>query len=103
MLRKEVKRRENVFHGSCELRPRIAVVSFGGKGSVLPGSLIGIILVTTIVNGMTMMNASPYAFKIVRGRDHFPRGHGGQHKLQRRAPLSRVDISSITRCGRRWE
>jgi hypothetical protein len=55
MLRKEVKRRENVFHGSCELRPRIAVVSFGGKGSVLPGSLIGIILVTTIVNGMTMI------------------------------------------------
>jgi ribose/xylose/arabinose/galactoside ABC-type transport system permease subunit len=40
---------------------------FGGKGSVLPGALIGIILVTTIVNGMTMMNASPYAYKIVRG------------------------------------
>ncbi len=40
---------------------------FGGKGSVFPGALIGIILVTTIVNGMTMMNASPYAYKIVRG------------------------------------
>jgi len=40
---------------------------FGGKGSVLPGALIGIILVTTIVNGMTMMNASPYAYKIIRG------------------------------------
>jgi ribose/xylose/arabinose/galactoside ABC-type transport system permease subunit len=40
---------------------------FGGKGSIFPGALIGIILVTTIVNGMTMMNASPYAYKIVRG------------------------------------
>jgi ribose/xylose/arabinose/galactoside ABC-type transport system permease subunit len=40
---------------------------FGGKASVLPGALIGIVLVTTIVNGMTMMNASPYAYKIVRG------------------------------------
>jgi ribose/xylose/arabinose/galactoside ABC-type transport system permease subunit len=39
---------------------------FGGKGSVFPGALIGIILVTTIVNGMTMMNASPYAYKILR-------------------------------------
>ena len=40
---------------------------FGGKGSVFPGALIGIILVGTIVNGMTMMNASPYAYTIVRG------------------------------------
>jgi ribose/xylose/arabinose/galactoside ABC-type transport system permease subunit len=40
---------------------------FGGKGSVIPGAIIGIILVTTIVNGMTMVSASPYAYKIVRG------------------------------------
>jgi ribose transport system permease protein len=40
---------------------------FGGRGSVFPGALIGIILVGTIVNGMTMMNASPYAYTIVRG------------------------------------
>ena len=40
---------------------------FGGKGSVFPGALIGIVLVGTIVNGMTMMNASPYAYTIVRG------------------------------------
>jgi ribose/xylose/arabinose/galactoside ABC-type transport system permease subunit len=40
---------------------------FGGKGSVFPGALIGVLLVTTIVNGMTMMNVSPYAYKIVRG------------------------------------
>ena len=40
---------------------------FGGKGTVFPGAIVGIILVTTIVNGMTMMNASPYAYRIVRG------------------------------------
>jgi len=40
---------------------------FGGKGTVFPGALIGIILVGTIVNGMTMLNASPYAYTIVRG------------------------------------
>lgn len=40
---------------------------FGGKGSIFPGAIIGIILVTTIVNGMTMMSASPYAYRIVRG------------------------------------
>ena len=39
----------------------------GGKGVSSPAHCIGIILVTTIVNGMTMMNASPYAYKIVRG------------------------------------
>ncbi len=40
---------------------------FGGKGSVFPGALVGVILVAMIMNGMTMINASPYAYKIVRG------------------------------------
>jgi len=40
---------------------------FGGKGSVFPGALIGILLVTTIFNGMSIMNASPYSYTIVRG------------------------------------
>jgi ribose transport system permease protein len=40
---------------------------FGGKGSVLPGAVIGILLVTTIFNGMSIMNASPYSYTIVRG------------------------------------
>lgn len=40
---------------------------FGGKGNIFPGALIGIILVTTIVNGLTMMNADPYIYTIVRG------------------------------------
>ena len=40
---------------------------FGGKGSILPGAVIGIILVTTIMNGLAMMNASPFIYTIVKG------------------------------------
>jgi len=40
---------------------------FGGKGSILPGAVIGIILITTIMNGLAMMNASPFIYTIVRG------------------------------------
>lgn len=40
---------------------------FGGKGSILPGAIIGIILITTIMNGLAMVNASPFIYTIVRG------------------------------------
>ncbi|MCL2684450.1 MAG: ABC transporter permease, partial [Synergistaceae bacterium] len=40
---------------------------FGGKGNVFPGAIIGILLIYTIMNGMAMMNASPYAYTIFRG------------------------------------
>lgn len=40
---------------------------FGGKGSIIPGAIIGIILVTTIMNGLAMVNASPYVYTITRG------------------------------------
>jgi ribose transport system permease protein len=40
---------------------------FGGKGTILPGAVIGIILITTIMNGLAMMNASPFIYTIVRG------------------------------------
>lgn len=40
---------------------------FGGKGSIIPGAIIGIVLVTTIMNGLAMVNASPYVYTIVRG------------------------------------
>lgn len=40
---------------------------FGGKGSVFPGAIIGMLLVTIIFNGMSIMNASPYSYIIVRG------------------------------------
>lgn len=40
---------------------------FGGKGNIFPGAVIGIILVNTITNGLTMMAANPYVYTIVRG------------------------------------
>ena len=40
---------------------------FGGKGNVFPGAVIGILLIYTIMNGMAMMNASPYVYTIFRG------------------------------------
>lgn len=40
---------------------------FGGKGTVIPGCIIGILLINTIVNGLTMMAANPYVYTIVRG------------------------------------
>lgn len=40
---------------------------YGGRGNMVPGALIGIILVQTIMNGLTMMSASPYIYTIVKG------------------------------------
>ncbi len=40
---------------------------FGGKGSIFPGAVIGIILITTIMNGLAMMNASPFTYTIAKG------------------------------------
>ena len=40
---------------------------FGGKGNIFPGAIIGILLITMIMNGLSMINASPYIYTIVRG------------------------------------
>jgi len=40
---------------------------FGGKGNILPGALMGVIIVTIIENGLNITNASPYAYPVVRG------------------------------------
>lgn len=39
---------------------------FGGKGNIIPGAIIGIVLITTIMNGLSMINASPYIYTLVR-------------------------------------
>lgn len=39
---------------------------FGGKGNIIPGAITGIVLITTIMNGLSMVNASPYIYTIVR-------------------------------------
>lgn len=35
---------------------------FGGRGSVLPGTLLGTLLIQTIENGLVVMNANPYIY-----------------------------------------
>jgi ribose transport system permease protein len=40
---------------------------FGGKGNVLPGAFIGVLIFTVLENGLVLINANPYAFLIVRG------------------------------------
>lgn len=40
---------------------------FGGKGRVLPGALLGMIMVQAIMNGLTLMQANPYIYQVIRG------------------------------------
>lgn len=40
---------------------------FGAKGNIVPGAMVGILLITTVMNGLAMINASPYIYTIVRG------------------------------------
>ncbi len=38
---------------------------FGGRGSVLPGTLLGALLIQTIENGLVIANADPYLYPLV--------------------------------------
>lgn len=38
---------------------------FGGRGSVLPGTLFGAVLFQTIENGLVILNADPYLYPII--------------------------------------
>jgi ribose/xylose/arabinose/galactoside ABC-type transport system permease subunit len=40
---------------------------FGGKGKVLPGAFIGVLIVMSIENGLVMVNANVYLYTVVRG------------------------------------
>lgn len=40
---------------------------FGGRGSIIPGAVVGIVMVQMVLNGLAMVNASPYIYIIVRG------------------------------------
>ena len=37
----------------------------GGRGNVLPGTLLGVLLIQTIENGLVMLNVDPYLYPIV--------------------------------------
>jgi len=38
---------------------------FGGRGNVLPGTLLGVLLIQTIENGLLMKNANPYLYPMI--------------------------------------
>lgn len=40
---------------------------FGGKGSFFPGSLIGVLILLFIANGLTIVGVSPYVMPLIRG------------------------------------
>jgi ribose/xylose/arabinose/galactoside ABC-type transport system permease subunit len=40
---------------------------FGGKGRILPGALLGIIMIQVILNGLTLAEASPFLYQVIRG------------------------------------
>jgi ribose/xylose/arabinose/galactoside ABC-type transport system permease subunit len=40
---------------------------FGGKGRIIPGAFIGIIMIQMILNGLTLAQGSPFVFQVARG------------------------------------
>ncbi|MBC8002710.1 MAG: ABC transporter permease [Opitutaceae bacterium] len=38
---------------------------FGGRGRMLPGTLLGVLLIQTIENGLVILNANPYLYPMV--------------------------------------
>lgn len=40
---------------------------FGGRGNVLPGTLLGALLIQTIENGLVIVNANPYLYPMITG------------------------------------
>jgi ribose/xylose/arabinose/galactoside ABC-type transport system permease subunit len=40
---------------------------FGGRGSLLPGTLLGVLMLGIIENGLALLGVSPFAYPLVRG------------------------------------
>lgn len=40
---------------------------FGGKGNILPGTVLGVLMLQTVENGLTIVNADPYLYPLVIG------------------------------------
>ncbi len=40
---------------------------FGGRGNIFPGTLIGVLFIQSIQNGLVMINANPYLYPLITG------------------------------------
>jgi ribose/xylose/arabinose/galactoside ABC-type transport system permease subunit len=40
---------------------------FGGRGSLIPGTLLGVLMLFIIENGLALLSVSPFAYPLVRG------------------------------------
>jgi ribose transport system permease protein len=40
---------------------------FGGRGSVLPGTLLGALMIQTVETGLNIIDADPYSYPVVVG------------------------------------
>ncbi|MBA3441614.1 MAG: ABC transporter permease, partial [Pyrinomonadaceae bacterium] len=40
---------------------------FGGRGQVIPGTVLGAILIQTVENGLVIINANPYLYPLILG------------------------------------
>jgi len=38
---------------------------FGGRGAVLPGTVLGAVLIQTIENGLNILNVNPYLYPLI--------------------------------------
>ena len=54
---------------------------FGGRGNVLPGTIMGAVLIQTVENGLVIINANPYVYPVVTGGHHLPGGTARSHSL----------------------
>lgn len=56
---------------------------FGGKGSLLPGTFIGVLVLVIVENGLSLLGASPYLYPFVRGLIIFVAMYADSLKLKR--------------------
>ena len=71
---------------------------FGGEGSVIPGTLIGVITLTLIENGLNLMGASPFVYPFVRGLIIFTAMYADSLRAQLHGQTRRI-VTEATAVG----
>jgi ribose/xylose/arabinose/galactoside ABC-type transport system permease subunit len=72
---------------------------FGGEGSVIPGTLVGVVTLITIENGLNLIGASPFLYPFVRGFIIFTAMYADSLKSQVRTQTRTVVPEAVTAGG----